>query len=98
MTNQAIINFLDQVRKILLDDKSWLESTIQPINEAFDKAITALEKQIPMKPMTPEIGFSLLHPIIIPCGNCGMALEVELEGMKKYCPWCGQAINWEGGW
>ena len=45
MTNQDVINFLNLVRKILLNDKSWLESTIQPINEAFDKAISALQAQ-----------------------------------------------------
>ena len=45
MDNQTAINFLDQLRKVLLDDKSWLESTIQPINEAFDKAISALQEQ-----------------------------------------------------
>ena len=45
MTNKEVINFLNQVRKILLNDKSWLESTTQPINEAFDMAISALEKQ-----------------------------------------------------
>jgi hypothetical protein len=45
MTNKEVINFLDQVRKILLDDKSWLESTIQPINEAVDMAISALTAQ-----------------------------------------------------
>lgn len=45
MTNKEVINFLNQVRKILLDDKSWLESTIQPINEAFDMAINALTAQ-----------------------------------------------------
>ena len=45
MNNQVAINFLDQARKILLDDKSWLESTIQPINEAFDMAISALRAQ-----------------------------------------------------
>ena len=45
MTNKEVINFLDQVRKILLDDKSWLESTIQPINEAFNMAISALTAQ-----------------------------------------------------
>ena len=52
MTNQDVINFLNQVRKILLNDKSWLESTIQPINEAFDKAISALQAQqwIPCNP------------------------------------------------
>ena len=44
MTNKEVIYFLDQVRKILLDDKSWLESTIRPINEAFDMAIKALEQ------------------------------------------------------
>ena len=45
MTNKEVISFLDQVRKILLDDKSWLESTIQPINEAFDMAISAVRAQ-----------------------------------------------------
>ena len=45
MTNQDVINFLNQIRKILLDDKSWLESTIQQINEAFDMAISALQAQ-----------------------------------------------------
>ena len=45
MTNKQAINFLDQVRKILLDDKSWLESTEQPINEVFDMAISALREQ-----------------------------------------------------
>lgn len=45
MKNQEAIDFLNQIRKILLYDKSWLESTIQPINEAFDKAISALKAQ-----------------------------------------------------
>lgn len=45
MTNQVVINFLNQARKILLDDKSWVESTVQPINEAFDIAISALKAQ-----------------------------------------------------
>lgn len=56
MTNQEAINFLDQVRKILLDDKSWLESTIQPINEAFNMAISALkaQEQIPVSKRLPE--------------------------------------------
>lgn len=52
MTNKDAIKFLDQVRKILLGDKSWLESTHQPINEAFDMAISALEKQIPKEAMS----------------------------------------------
>ena len=51
MTNQDVINFLNQVRKILLDDKSWSESTTQPINEAFDKSISALQAQDSPKPI-----------------------------------------------
>ena len=63
----------------------------QMLREAVDFAVDALEKQIPMKTMPPELGISPRHPIIIPCGNCGMELE---DRMWEYCPWCGQAINW----
>ena len=52
MTNKEAIKFLGQIRKILLNDKSWLESTTRPINEAFDMAISALEKQIPKEAMS----------------------------------------------
>ena len=44
MTDKEVIYFLDEVRKIILNDKSWLESTTQPINEAFDMVIKALEQ------------------------------------------------------
>ncbi len=88
MTNLDTINFLNQVRKMLLDDKSWLESTIQPINEAFDMATFALEKQIPMKALPYEMGID--GKIEIPCGNCGSGLD----GIWDYCPFCGQKILW----
>ena len=55
MTNQDVINFLNQVRKMLLDDKSWLESTIQPINEAFDKSISALQAQDSSVDLFPDL-------------------------------------------
>ena len=60
------------------------------IHKACDMAVDALEKQIPMKTMPQELGISPRHPIIIPCGNCGMELE---DRMWEYCPWCGQAID-----
>ena len=47
---------------------------------------------IPMEPLDPEIGFSPRHPIIIPCGNCGMELS---DHMWEFCPYCGQKILWE---
>lgn len=58
---------------------------------AMELAVDALEKQIPMETMAPELGISPRHPIIIPCGNCGTVLE---DRMWEYCPWCGQAIDW----
>ena len=95
MNNQEVINFLDQVRKILLDDKSWLESTTQPINEAFDMAISALEKQIPKKPTVPVDTWL--------CPSCGESVEYQQKlgdnvlyhGQHDFCPKCGQAIEWE---
>ena len=45
MTNQEAIYILDQIRKVLLRDESWLESTTQPINESFGMAVSALQAQ-----------------------------------------------------
>ena len=58
---------------------------------AVEIAVEAIGKQIPEKTMPQELGISPRHPIIIPCGNCGMELE---DRMWEYCPWCGQAIDW----
>ena len=86
MTNKEVINFLNQVRKILLDDKSWLESTIQPINEAFDMAINALtaqpERDIPLDCIIDDDGNAI-------CPKCGANAE-----WHKYCEECGQALKW----
>ena len=91
MTNKQVINFLDQVRKILLADKSWLESTHQPINEAFDMAISALEKQIPKKA---RITTSTKR-----CATCGRQLSGigNIHPRRNYCQGCGQAIDWTEG-
>ena len=96
MNNQEVINFLDQVRKILLDDKSWLESTTQPINEAFDMAISALEKQIPKKPeqsKIPRYGMGYEYYDWY-CPTCGRFLAFESSNGDHHCT-CGQAIEWE---
>ena len=74
MTNKEVIYFLDEVRNILLDDKSWLESTIQPINEAFDRAISALQEQ----------------PEIVRCKGCKYWREHKYaKETKRYMPFCG---------
>lgn len=56
---------------------------------AIDTAIEALEKQIPMKPLQPEMGCD--GKVIHPCGNCGEDLESKIH---DYCPWCGQMVKW----
>ena len=45
MTNKEAANFLSQVKFILLNSNSWLESTKTPIKESFDMAISALHAQ-----------------------------------------------------
>lgn len=59
---------------------------------AFDVAIEALEKQIPIDPLDSELGICLRHPIIIPCENCGMELSAHVW---KNCPYCGQKVGSE---
>lgn len=47
MTNQESIKILSQVLDILLKSNSWLESTHNPLKEAFGMAISALENSQP---------------------------------------------------
>ena len=78
--------------------KDRLEAAIRHIQTASDVdpwaveiAMEAIGKQIPEKTMPQELGISPRHPIIIPCGNCGMEIK---DRMWEYCPWCGHAIGW----
>lgn len=84
----------------MIPQKDRIEAAIRHIQTSVDidplameLAVDALEKQIPMKTMPKELGISPRHPIVIPCGNCGMELE---DRMWEYCPWCGQAIDFRG--
>ena len=58
--------------------------------EAVEKAISALEKQEPMKPMAPEL--DPLGGVTHPCRNCGGELVSKFH---DFCPWCGQAIDYD---
>ena len=60
---------------------------------AINMAISALEKQIPMKPGAKEFAGEQIFgnpAYVIPCGNCGE----YLNRLHYYCPWCGQKILW----
>lgn len=54
MKIKAVISFLNQIRHIILLDNSWLESTHNSINEAFNMAIEALK----LKQQILEAGYS----------------------------------------
>jgi len=56
-------------------------------DEAFEMAIDALEKQIPIAPLPAELDITGCR--CIPCGNCGTSINT----MWDYCPWCGQRIE-----
>ena len=66
------------------------------LNEVFDMAIEALEKQISKKPDYEGDGCwngELVYDTWI-CPCCGKHYEVDYEEYD-YCPNCGQAIYWD---
>ena len=89
MNNQEAINFLDQVREILLDDKSWLESTEQPINEVFDMAISALEAQdvfdTSVGDMVSRKAVNRLTALISNINSTEICKQIELNNLSYWC-------------
>ena len=88
MDNQVAINFLDQVREILLDDKSWIESTKQPINEAFDMAISALEAQDVSEnvgDMVSRKAANRLTTLISNINSTEICRQIELNNLSCWC-------------
>lgn len=63
---------------------------VEIIREAFNKAIAALEKQIPKKV---RVTTSTKR-----CSVCGRQLSGigNIHPKRNYCQSCGQAIDWEG--
>ena len=56
--------------------------------ESFEIAVNALKKQKPMK-----VGVTHYHDGSIE-ESCRACYEIVTEAMN-YCPYCGQAIDWE---
>lgn len=84
MTNENAINILRWLNPPHTDKKSFDDFV-----QAIDIAIEALEKQIPMKLLPPEMGID--GRIITPCGYCGE--ELPKKAFYAYCPYCGQKIK-----
>lgn len=61
--------------------------------QALDMAIQALEKQIPKKPM---ISYDeRVKENWCSCGVCAFGLGWKRTIHYKYCPDCGQKLDWE---
>lgn len=84
----------EEAVKLLLEHKQWLEEPpiingtgrIQKLIEAVQMGAEALDKQIPKKPLIGKYTCRCFneHNIPVPCRN----------GKMKYCPMCGQRIDW----
>lgn len=61
------------------------------LNEVFDMAIKALEKQIPKKPVHIG-GDGIRYTDLYRCPNCGRGFTGT--GIADYCYHCGQALDW----
>ena len=72
-----------------VEKQAYREDVHEDFNRALQMAIDALDKAEPMR--TGELEIDEDGRPVIPCGNCGEALEY---GLWSYCPWCGQKIKW----
>ena len=92
MTESEAIKFMKLFRE------EWDKNSKTRNAEALDVAIQALEKQIPKKPIKKERS-GIVYCV---CGNfIGYKPPINraLENGKipfKYCPNCGQKIDWSG--
>lgn len=83
MTNENAIRILHWLKPSYTNIESF------NFTQAIEMAIEALEKQIPMKLLPPEMGID--GRVITPCGYCGE--ELPKKAFYTYCPYCGQKIK-----
>lgn len=82
MTLERAIEILDP------NHREHYES-IEPVTEACEIGRKAIEKQIPKKPISDEWKRQKIK-----CPN-GHNIPVIVRNSKmKYCPFCGQALDW----
>lgn len=71
----------------------------KPQKESYEMAIQALEKQIPAKGIMRAIeGYTYQEARQLCCPRCHNAIRSIFRlsrFMANYCPYCGQALDWE---
>lgn len=83
MTNENAISILHWLKPSYTDKENF------NFTQAIEMAVEALEKQIPMKLLPPEMGID--GRVITPCSYCGE--ELPKKAFYTYCPYCGQKIK-----
>lgn len=88
MTNEEAVKIIDH-----LGIKQVYDDTVSAtdIGEALTLAISALDKQIPIKPMR-------IADVMAMCPRCASTVYDFYENVSQleYCRECGQAIDWSG--
>ena len=85
-----------EVKEAIKELKSYADNSWGGLNEAFELAIKALEKQIASKVKYNNRhgeGYDLFNKDYYNCPACGRRLRNKQH--DPYCPKCGQALLWE---
>lgn len=64
--------------------------------EEMNIAITALEKQIPKKPLEQECDFFDFRLVCPECKNSIVNVWNSRDYKPNYCHYCGQRLDWSG--
>lgn len=86
MTKESAIEWIRYFPKWNSDDKWLRENEMQ---ELSDMAISALEKQIPQKPVM------FKDTNRADCPACGATVRGIKEPFGDWCSKCGQKLDWE---
>ena len=78
--------------KVILESEYKFHGACSVFGEALTMAINALEKQIPKKPM---ISYDeRVKENWCSCGVCAFGFGWKRTIHYKYCPDCGQKLDW----
>ena len=80
-----------KIQEAIKEIKSYSDNSWGGLNEAFEMAINALEKQVPKRPI--EDGY---YDEPAACPNCGGNVINQCDNDYQFqcCHYCGQKLDW----
>ena len=79
-----------KIQEAIKEIKSYADNSWGGLNEAFEMAINALERQIPQKPI--EDGY-YDDPAVCPNCGCDVVNFVDNYCSVQFCHFCGQKLD-----